>query len=82
MNTSTTSRQAVGRAIKGVLAERGIKKIDLAAHLDVSRSTLDSWLNAETAIQWERITAIAAFAGVSATEIVQRAERLTEQAAS
>lgn len=83
MNT-LTPRQAVGRAVRGLMAESGMTQTRLAEETGRSRTSLVKKLRGDIALTMDDLHAIAAALDVPWSEIVANAERIqaTKAAAS
>lgn len=83
MNTySMSARDAVGRAIRGAMAERRVSQMELAKRSGMSRSGLGKKLTGQTTITTSDLDTIADALGVSMADIVASAERIRETAVS
>lgn len=81
MNT-LTPRIAVGRAIRGLMVERGITQTALAESAAMARTTVVKKLRGEIALTVDDLDRFAIALDVPASLILDRAEQIRAQAAT
>ena len=54
-----------------LMAERGMKAVDIAKLLNVSKSTVSSWLNAQKTPRMDKIESLAGHFGVAKSELIE-----------
>jgi transcriptional regulator with XRE-family HTH domain len=69
----------VAAAVRAEMAWQRRSAVDLAKHLDVASGTVSKRLNGEVAIDLVEIEKIAAWLGLTPSELLGRADRGTEQ---
>lgn len=82
MDPLLTPRIAVGRAIRGLMAEQGMTQTQLASEAGITRSSLVKKLRGEVAISVDDLDRIAWALGVQVSTILRNAERIRAEAAA
>ena len=59
-----------------LMSKQGIKQVDLANHLNVSQSTVSSWVSAEKMPRMDKIERIADFLGVEAADLISKSSSI------
>lgn len=63
-------KRIIAENLRNVVALRGIKQKDIAAHLGVKQGSVANWLNGVNGMDMERLYQICTFLGVSLDQIV------------
>ena len=80
MDTLMTPRIAVGRAVRGLMAEQGITQTAVAEAAGMTRSSLVKKLRGDIAISVDDLDRLAIALGVQVSAILQNAERIRSEA--
>ena len=68
---SEYDRSVFASNLSRLMAARGIKAVDIAALLHVSKSTVSSWLNAQKTPRMDKIESLAEYFGVAKSELIE-----------
>lgn len=74
--------QAIGTAVRSIIVEAGLTVSNAAEQADIPRMSFYRRINGQVEFTYSELVSLAAITGVSLGEIVERAQRITERAAS
>jgi transcriptional regulator with XRE-family HTH domain len=78
MPASTPDAAALGRAVQAIRAEKGISQVQLSENTGLMQSWISNVEHGRRNPSWNNVIRLAQGLGVSASELVARAETLAE----